>query len=96
MDRTITNVVVGTQEIKMIDRSQIILTGIKKIESFDSEEFLMISNLGIILLKGESLEIVKLDTHDGNVKIKGQINSIAYIEDKKKNKEDGLLAKLFK
>ena len=52
--------------------------------------------MGVILLKGEKLEIVKLDTHDGNVKIKGHLNSFAYIENVKKNKEDSLLSKLFK
>ena len=96
MDRNVTNVMSGTHELKMLDRSQTLFTGIKKINSFDSEEFLMESTMGIILLKGESLEIVKLDTHDGNIKIKGRVNSIGYLDDKPKSKEDGLLAKLFK
>ena len=96
MDRTITNVISGNHELKMVDRSQILFTGIKKIDSFDNEEFLIESTMGIILLKGENLEIIKLDTHDGNVKIKGKINSIAYLDDKPKNKEEGILAKLFK
>lgn len=86
----------GNHEIRITERSIINLTGIKKISSFDEEEFLMESNMGIILLKGEGLEIVKLDTHDGNVKIKGNLISLAYIENIKKNKEESLLSKLFK
>lgn len=86
----------GSHEIKVIDRNVMSLSGIKKITSFDNEEFLMESNMGIILLKGEKLEIIKLDTHDGNVKIKGKLNSFTYIESVKKNKEESLLAKLFK
>lgn len=86
----------GSHEVKVTDRSIISLTGINKISSFDEEEFLMESNMGLILLKGEGLEIVKLDTHDGNVKIKGKLNSYAYIESVKKNKEESLLSKLFK
>ncbi len=96
MDRTINNVIAGSHELKMVDRSQIIFTGIKKISNFDSEEFLMESTMGNILLKGEGLEIIKLDTHDGNVKIKGKINSLAYLENKPKQKEESILAKLFK
>ena len=97
MDRTIElNTSYGNHEIKVVDRSIISLSGINKISSFDEEEFLMESNMGIILLKGEGLEIVKLDTHDGNVKIKGKLNSLAYIENLKKQKEESLLAKLFK
>ena len=86
----------GTHEIKVTDRSMINLTGINKISSFDDQEFLMESNMGVILLKGEGLEIVKLDTHDGNVKIKGKLCSLAYIENVKKNKEESLISKLFK
>ena len=52
--------------------------------------------MGMILLKGEGLEIIKLDTHDGNVKIKGKLNSFAYIENIKKGKEESLISKLFK
>ena len=86
----------GSHEIKITDRSVISLSGINKISSFDDQEFLMESNMGVILLKGEGLEIVKLDTHDGNVKIKGKLISLAYIENLKKNKEESLLSKLFK
>ena len=86
----------GNHEIKITDRSMISLSGINKISSFDDQEFLMESNMGMILLKGEGLEIVKLDTHDGNVKIKGKLISFAYIENIKNNKEESLISKLFK
>ena len=86
----------GSHEIKVVDRSVMNLTGISKISSFDDQEFLMESNMGVILLKGEGLEIVKLDTHDGNVKIKGKLYSIAYMDNMKKNKDESLLSKLFK
>lgn len=86
----------GNHEIKVIDRNMITLSGINKISSFDDQEFLMESNMGIILLKGEGLEIVKLDTHDGNVKIKGKLISFTYMENVKKTKEESIISKLFK
>ena len=86
----------GSHELKLIDRREISLTGIKKITSFDSEEFLLESNMGIILIKGSNLEIMKLDTHDGNVKIKGKINGFNYLDNKEKNKEESIISKLFK
>jgi len=96
MDKNIGEINLGNHEFKVVDRSSIYLTGIKKITSFDNEEFLMESTLGIILLKGENLEIIKLDTHDGNVRIKGKINSLNYLESKTKAKEESFLVKLFK
>ena len=86
----------GNHEIKVTDRNIMNFSGIKKINSFDNEEFLMESNMGMILLKGEKLEIIKLDTHDGNVRIKGKLNSITYMENIKKTKDESLIAKLFK
>ena len=79
------------------ERKNINITGVKKIENFDNEEFLMETNMGYIVIKGEELEIVKLDTYQGNVKIKGKVNSLTYADSaNKKNKEDGLFNKLFK
>ena len=96
MDNSISLSSYGTHEIKVIDRGIINLSGINKISSFDDQEFLMDSSMGTILLKGEGLEIVKLDTHDGNVKIKGKLNSIAYIENSKSKQKESLVSKLFK
>ena len=83
------------QEIKLIDRGIIYLTGIDKIVRFDTEEFFMESVMGPINVKGEMLEVVKLDTHDGVVSIKGKISSIVYEDDKKKP-EESFITKLFK
>ncbi len=79
------------------ERKNISITGVKKIDNFDNEEFLMETNMGYVVIKGEDLEILKLDTYQGNVMIKGKINSLAYVEGtSKKNKEDGIFNKLFK
>ncbi len=40
---------------------------LKKIESFDSEEFLMETTLGYLVIKGNELEIIKLDTYQGEM-----------------------------
>ena len=75
----------------------IIISGVVKIESFDSEEFLMETTLGYLVIKGSELEIIKLDTYQGNVSIKGKIDSIMYLDgNNKKENENSLLNKLFK
>ena len=86
----------GTQEIKMIDRASISHTGVNKTVSFDDEQFLMETTVRKIRLLGEGLELLKLDTNDGNVKIKGKINSFTYIDGKTTKKEESVITKLFK
>ena len=83
----------GSQEVKMIDRANISISGVNKIVSFDDEEFLMETVVGNLRILGSGLELLKLDTNDGNVKIKGKINSFMYIEGKEKNKKDNHIQK---
>ena len=82
----------------LIDRKNATISGIKKVDSFDAEEFLIESVMGYIVLKGEGLEMLKLDTRDGVVTIKGLINSITYVDDKlnKKQHDNSILSRLFK
>ena len=97
MEQASIDLIPSNHEVKIIDRREIHLSGVKKITSFDHEEFLMETTMGILLLKGSGLEILKLDTHDGNVRIKGKINSYQYLENAKgKMKEESFMAKLFK
>ena len=84
-------------EVKVIDRSLIYLSGIDKIISFDNEEFLMDTTLGFLVIKGSELEIIKLDTYQGNVSIKGNVDSLSYaVKGVKKEKDESFLNKLFK
>ena len=48
--------------IKLTDRKNIIISGIKKINSFDEKEFDLDSVMGSIIIKGSNLEMIKLDT----------------------------------
>ena len=76
------------------ERKNIVITGVKRIESFDNEEFLLETTMGNIVIKGLELEIIKLDTYQGTVSIKGTVISLAYADSLKK--EEGVFSKLFK
>lgn len=80
--------------IKVVDRKSIVMSGIKRIINFDTNEFNLESNMGDIIIKGRDLEMIKLDTIDGNVSIKGSIDSIVYAVSNKD--KESLITKLFK
>ena len=82
--------------ISINERKLIYVTGIKKVESFDEEEFLLNTNMGFLAIKGTGLEIVRLDTKDGIISIKGNVDSFAYFDNIKKNDKSSLIEKLFK
>ena len=82
----------------LIERKSVTVSGVKKIDSFDSEEFLIESVMGYMIIKGSELELLKLDTREGVVTIKGHVNSLTYVDDLtiKKNKENSVISRLFK
>ena len=91
------DIVIGSHNINITGRKNINLTGVKKIDNFDENEFLLETNMGYLLIKGKNLEIIKLDTYQGDVSIKGKIDSLSYLEDaNKKQKNESVFSKLFK
>lgn len=82
--------------INITERKNIIVSGVKKIDNFDENEFLIETTMGYLFVKGTELEIIKLDTYQGSVSIKGNINSLIYNDSHKKEKEDSFFSKLFK
>lgn len=91
------DVLTNNHNVNITQRKNINISGVKKIENFDESEFLLETNMGFILIKGSNLEIIKLDTYQGDVSIKGKIDSLNYLEtNKKQEKTESVLAKLFK
>ena len=81
-------------DIKICDRKKVSLTGVKKVVNFNSEEFYLETTLGDVSIKGSELEILKLDTVDQILSIKGKFNSLIYLDSNKK--EVSFISRLFK
>ena len=83
--------------ISLFERKNLVITGVKKIENFDNNQFLLETVMGFMIIKGFDLELVKLDTLQGHVSIKGTINGINYAEENsKRDKEESIFSRLFK
>lgn len=81
--------------IVMKDRKKIEISGIKLIDHFDEEEFLIESVQGWLEIHGKELSLDKLDKERGEVIIKGNIDSIIYTSTHKGSKES-LFSRIFK
>lgn len=96
MDKDSSSINNYNHSISLLERKTLVITGVKKIDTFDNLHFIVETTMGNLIIKGESLELIKLDTLAGNVTIKGTINALSYVEDNKKNSEDSLLSRLFR
>lgn len=84
------------QEIKMLNRKLLEISGVLNVESFDSEEFLLETEMGFLMIKGQNLHIKNLSLEQGLVAIEGIINELSYVDGNSQEKSKGFLGKLFK
>lgn len=83
-------------EIRMIGRVELSVTGVKQLESFDQDEFLIETVEGLLSIKGSGLKLVNLDLDKGLVSLKGKVDDILYLDSTAREPSKGLLGKLFK
>nr|WP_153578051.1 MULTISPECIES: sporulation protein YabP [Bacillus] len=80
----------------MRGRRVIDITGVKQVESFDSEEFLLETVMGFLTIRGQNLQMKNLDVEKGIVSIKGKVHEMLYIDENQGEKTKGFFSKLFK
>ncbi len=83
------------QNIYLEDRKKLSITGVEQVESFNDNTIVLFTVRGGVTIKGEELNISKLNLDDGNVKIDGEINGIIY-NNKSSSSKGNILGKMFK
>ncbi|QED45891.1 sporulation protein YabP [Cytobacillus dafuensis] len=87
---------VQEHDVIMRGRRLLDITGVKQVESFDNEEFLLDTVMGFLAIKGQNLQMKNLDVDKGVVSIKGKIFDLVYIDDQHGEKAKGFFSKLFR
>lgn len=82
------------QNIAIEDRSRISISGVENVDSFNDNTIVLSTIKGGLSIKGEDLNISKLNLEEGSVKISGQINSLTYIS--KEGAPKNFMGKIFK
>lgn len=83
-----------SQNIIIEDRSLISLTGVEQVDSFNENTIVLSTLKGGLSIKGEGLNMSKLNLDDGSVKISGLVNSVIYIS--KEGAPKNFIGKIFK
>ena len=85
----------SVHNVIMEGRKKISVSGVDDVESFNDEEIVLHTNMGIMVIEGEMLHINKLSIDNGEVLIDGEIESLKY-EDDRSGSRGSLLSRLFK
>lgn len=83
-------------DLVMRGRRLLEITGVRQVESFDNEEFLLETSMGFLAIKGENLQMKNLDVDSGIVSIKGKIFDLVYVDEPSGDKAKGFFGKLFR
>jgi sporulation protein YabP len=87
---------VQEHDVVMRGRRLLDITGVRQVESFDNEEFLLETNMGFLAIRGQNLQMKNLDVDKGIVSIKGKIFDLVYLDEHSGEKAKGFFSKLFK
>ncbi|CEG29559.1 sporulation protein YabP [Bacillus sp. B-jedd] len=87
---------VPDHDIIMRGRRLLDITGVKQVESFDNEEFLLETVMGFLSIKGQNLQMKNLDVDKGVVSIKGKVYELVYLDEQHGEKAKGFFSKLFR
>lgn len=80
--------------VKIDSRKKCELEGVKKLDSFDDKEFLLVTVDGYLHIKGRNMSLGNMNLEEGKLTIHGDIDSLSYIN--KAKEKDSFLKKLFK
>lgn len=81
--------------VELINRESAVFAGVADVEAFNEEEVVLLTDMGVIVLSGEGLHIVKLNLDEGVLAVEGRVIALEYVQDEKPAKK-GLFSGLFK
>lgn len=83
-------------KVVLINQEQLEISGISRVESYNPEEILLDTELGLVAVRGEDLDIRNLNLEHGLVEIEGTVYEIIYTGEKGAGPKKGFFERLFK
>lgn len=77
------------------NRERIEITGVTKVDTFNEDDVILHTVMGVINVKGKDMKVNKLNVDTGDMLIEGMIYSLHYLS-KDKEKKGSILKNLFK
>jgi sporulation protein YabP len=85
---------VWRHQITLIEREEVSVDGVRNLGSYDEKEVVMETEMGLLIVRGEGLNIKQLNLEKGNIILEGLVKGMQY-DDGAHNKK-GLLDRFLK
>ncbi|BCN28983.1 sporulation protein YabP [Anaeromicropila herbilytica] len=83
-------------KVNLIARKSAMISGVNDVLSFDSEEVLLETEQGILMIRGAELHVNRLTLEKGEVDVDGRIDSLTYSDSSQTKSNESFLGRLFK
>lgn len=85
-----------TQSLLLENKELLNVTGVDGVDNFNDETVVLITTKGKLTIKGQKLNISKLNVEEGKLVVKGVINSLIYSDYEGQKEKTSLVKRLFK
>lgn len=82
--------------IIMEDRRRLIISGVKKVRSFEPKEIILDTIKGGLIIKGRDLGVKNLDLKESEVEIEGDLDLLTYATNRTGESSKGVWERIFK
>ncbi|MBC7340358.1 MAG: sporulation protein YabP [Firmicutes bacterium] len=68
----------GDHVVSIVNREKLEVRGVSRVESFDEEEIVLETELGLLTIRGQDMHIQNVDVEQGQFAVEGLINGLQY------------------
>ena len=87
---------IRAQACRLENRSAASLTGVREVVSFDENQVVVDTDMGLLTIKGKELHVSRLTVEKGELEVDGQVDSLAYSSNEAYRKAgQSILTRLF-
>ena len=84
-------------KLTMVNRSSCTITGLQDVVSFDENQIVLDTDMGLLTMKGKDLHVSRVTLEKGEVDVDGTIDSLVYSSNEAYRRSGAsLLSRLFK
>ena len=76
------------------NRKSLNISGVSDVDSFDEQTVVVYTDLGQLIIRGNSLHVNKLSVESGELTVEGEVDSLTYTENKASG--GGFFSKIFR
>lgn len=67
-------------EIRLENREKLTVSNVQEVESFDENTIALLTGRGLLIIRGENLQLKSLSIDGGQVSVRGTVHSLDYEE----------------